>query len=132
MAILILNTVEANSLVGLVDPATGAMISSDSWPTDRSLSEIILTKIEDLLSSAILSLSDLKGIVVFKGPGSFTSLRIGISVVNTIADQLEIPIVGSTGDNWLEDGLAELKLSRAGKIVLPEYGGEANITKQRK
>jgi tRNA threonylcarbamoyladenosine biosynthesis protein TsaB len=42
----------------------------------------------------------ISGIGVMKGPGSFTGLRIGLTVVNTLADSLNIPIVGAMGDNW--------------------------------
>ncbi|PIZ74419.1 tRNA (adenosine(37)-N6)-threonylcarbamoyltransferase complex dimerization subunit type 1 TsaB [Candidatus Peregrinibacteria bacterium CG_4_10_14_0_2_um_filter_43_11] len=42
----------------------------------------------------------LTGILVISGPGSFTSLRVGIAVANTFAHQLKIPIVGLRTDEW--------------------------------
>jgi len=44
--------------------------------------------------------SDLQGIAVAKGPGSFTSVRVGVSVANQFAHQLKIHIVGLTTDEW--------------------------------
>ena len=71
----------------------------------------------------------IKGLAVFTGPGSFTGLRIGITTMNTIAYALDIPIVGTTGDDWLADGLARLRAGENDRIVTPHYGKPPNITK---
>jgi tRNA threonylcarbamoyladenosine biosynthesis protein TsaB len=129
--ILILKTGTENNLLELRD-SNGDIKFSEDWEATKQLSEELPGKIEDALSSLSLMFSDVSGIVVYRGPGSFTGLRIGITVVNTIADQVPCPIVGTNGDNWIEEGLEKLKLSENDRIVLPEYGGEANITKPRK
>mgnify|MGYP000901215567 FL=1 len=129
--ILILKTGTENNLLELRD-SNGHIKFSEEWEATKQLSEELPGKIEDALSSLGLMFSDVSGIVVYRGPGSFTGLRIGITVVNTIADQVPCPIVGTNGDNWIEEGLEKLKLSENDRIVLPEYGGEANITKARK
>lgn len=69
---------------------------------------------------------------VYKGPGSFTGLRIGITVFNTLAYANTWPIVGVTGDDWRQLGVKRLENKENDEIVLPEYGGEANITTPRK
>jgi tRNA threonylcarbamoyladenosine biosynthesis protein TsaB len=129
--ILVLRTGTEGNLLELRDSKADVKFSEE-WPASKLLSEELPGKIEDALSSLGLMFGDVSGIVVFKGPGSYTGLRIGITVVNTIADQVGVPIVGQTGENWIEKGLARLKLSENDRIVLPEYGGEANITKPRK
>ncbi len=129
--ILILKTGTENNLLELRDSNSDVKFSEE-WTATKQLSEELPGKIEDVLSSLSLMFSDISGIVVYRGPGSFTGLRIGITVVNTIADQIPCPIVGTNGDNWIEEGLEKLKLSENDRIVLPEYGGEANITKPRK
>jgi len=63
-------------------------------------SEDILKKIDELVQGADIELSDLKGVFVIKGPGSFTGLRIGIAVANQFAHQLKIPIIGLRTDEW--------------------------------
>jgi tRNA threonylcarbamoyl adenosine modification protein YeaZ len=57
-------------------------------------SDNIIKKIDQLIKKADIRLLDLKGVFVVKGPGSFTGLRVGISVANQFAHQLEIPIIG--------------------------------------
>jgi tRNA threonylcarbamoyladenosine biosynthesis protein TsaB len=98
----------------------------------REMSLNIFNDLETLVTQAGVRLEDLTSIVVFQGPGSFTSLRIGITVCNTLAYGLSIPIVGETGDDWVMRGLTRLEHNDNDRIVLPVYGGEANITTPRK
>lgn len=103
-----------------------------SWSAGRNLSGDIHKRIAELLSSRKISYYDLKGLVFYSGPGSFTGLRIGASVFNTLAAELNIPIAGVSGENWLNDGLNALKVGNGRQIALPNYGGEAKTTKPKK
>jgi tRNA threonylcarbamoyladenosine biosynthesis protein TsaB len=69
---------------------------------------------------------------MYKGPGSFTGLRIGLSIGNALANSFDIPIVGETGDDWIQHGLKRLEDQENDKIVMPEYGAPVHITKQKK
>lgn len=102
------------------------------WPAGRDLAKGLLQYLYDLLLADNKTWSDISAIGVFEGPGSFTGLRIGMTVVNTMADSLNIPIVGGRGDNWQDEVLLKLNDNQNQRIVLPFYGGEANITKPRK
>lgn len=102
------------------------------WQADRELSKGLLKYITTLLRQHELHWSDVTGIGAFKGPGSFTGLRIGLTVVNTLADSLKIPIVGTVGMAWSDDALRRLDQGVNDKIVLPEYGAAARITQPRK
>ena len=108
------------------------VVSSHSWAAHRQLSVQLIYEINELLNANDISKSDLSGIAVFKGPGSFTGLRIGISVANAMADGLELPIVSKKGEDWLSLAVAGIQAGENENIALPEYGGEANITKPRK
>ncbi|HEX7259592.1 MAG TPA: tRNA (adenosine(37)-N6)-threonylcarbamoyltransferase complex dimerization subunit type 1 TsaB, partial [Candidatus Saccharimonadia bacterium] len=101
------------------------------WDAGRQLSKQLLSRIETLLQTQKASWDDLSGIVVFRGPGSFTGLRIGITVANTIAYAKLIPIVGEIGERWSDNGIKRLIAKDNDRQVLPHYGAPANITKPR-
>jgi len=102
------------------------------WQAHRQLSQTIHIKIEDLLRQNSSYLKDLEGIVVFKGTGSFTGLRIGISVANALAYSLKIPIVSSLSDNWIELGIKRIMSNENENVAMPEYGADPHITQAKK
>lgn len=57
-------------------------------------SQILLPLIEKILKQNSLDYRDLKGIEVTTGPGSFTGLRVGVSVANSLGYSLGIPVNG--------------------------------------
>ena len=103
-----------------------------SWQADRTLAKNILTYIDEVLTEENESIATVSGLGVFRGPGSFTGLRIGLTVMNTVATSEDIPIVGEIGDDWIVRALSRLTEGDNDKIVLPEYGSDARITKPRK
>lgn len=98
----------------------------------RELSKNLLQFLQQSLESEGRGWSDLTGVVVFRGPGSYTSLRIGTTVANTLADGLQIPIVGSSGENWRAEGDELLKEQTAPQVITPIYYQDAVITQPRK
>jgi tRNA threonylcarbamoyladenosine biosynthesis protein TsaB len=97
-------------------------IAKEKWQAHRELSKTIHKKIEQLLKSQNQNLQDIQGVVIFKGPGSFTGLRIGFSVANALAYSLEIPIIAAGGKDWQKIGIEKLQNGENHKIALPEYG----------
>lgn len=110
----------------------GATIYSKEWQADRRLALELLEQLETFLLENNLTFQSLKGLIIFRGPGSFTGLRIGVTVMNTLADSLKIPIVGEVGDDWKEAGLQRLSTGETDGIVLPAYGSPPHITKPTK
>lgn len=104
----------------------------DDWRSDRELAKSLLSYIDKKMTENGKSWPDITAIGVFEGPGSFTGLRIGLTVMNTIADAQNIPIVGARGDNWQDVVLSKLGAGQNENVVLPFYGSEANITIPRK
>jgi tRNA threonylcarbamoyladenosine biosynthesis protein TsaB len=56
-------------------------------------SKVLTVFIEELVEEAGIEKKELSGIIVSDGPGSYTGLRIGISVAKGLAYALDIPIV---------------------------------------
>lgn len=57
-------------------------------------SQKLLPLIDELLKANKLNLTDLTEIKVHEGPGSYTGLRVGATVANTLAYLLKIPVNG--------------------------------------
>lgn len=57
-------------------------------------SQVLLPLIFKLLQTTNYELKTLKGIEVETGPGSFTGLRVGVSVANALGFSLGIPVNG--------------------------------------
>ena len=127
--ILLLDTSTGVCKLTLVD---GDQLFADEWQADRTLAKRLLGYLQEQLQRHGGSLADISGIGVYRGPGSFTGLRIGITVLNTIADSQQVPIVGVHGDDWQARALELLKSGEDDKMVLPFYGSEAHITTPRK
>lgn len=110
----------------------GNLRYDDEWQADRTLAKGLLSYLNKNLRSFGKTWSDISSIGVFEGPGSFTGLRIGITVMNTIADAQDVPIVGGRGHNWQVQIINKLKNNENEKIVLPFYGSDAHITTSKK
>lgn len=127
--ILLLDTSTPVCRLSLVD---GDRRSDTEWQADRQLAHGLLEYLEKQLSDQGWSWPDISGLGAYKGPGSFTGLRIGLSVLNTLADSLAVPIVGVKDDSWQSVALKRLDAGENDQIVLPYYGSDAHITKPRK
>ncbi len=127
--IALLDTSTPTCYLTLVD---GRESKHYSWQADRDLAKGLLAYLRDRLAENGSDLGSLSGLGVMSGPGSFTGLRIGITVLNTIASGLGIPIVGEQGDDWQSRALERILNGENDRIVMPHYGSPANITKPRK
>jgi tRNA threonylcarbamoyladenosine biosynthesis protein TsaB len=121
----------ADMLVRMVLVKDGVRVAQE-WQADRTLARDMLAYMRDRLAEHDATLDDIEGIGVFRGPGSFTGLRIGMTVLNTLAQANRVAIVGEIGDDWEEKCLERLLRGDNDHIVLPEYGGDAHVTKPRK
>ena len=130
MIILALRTDKPEAEIGLFDDKK--RLAYEKWQADRQLAETIHKRIEKILDLLSISLSDINGIVVYKGSGSFTGLRIGHSVANALSYAQKIPVVARAGENWLDNGIKDLLAGRNDKIVAPEYGAAAKTTSPKK
>lgn len=76
-----------------------AKTSENNWSSQK-----LLPLIDELLRSHNIKLTDLTEIKFYPGPGSYTGLRIGAAVANTLSYLLKIPVNGEKN-----------------KLVIPKY-----------
>lgn len=107
-------------------------LTATKWQAHLELSKTINSEIEKILNKSSISLKDIQGVICFKGPGSFTGLRIGLSVANALAYAQDIPVVAKAGENWLEAGIEDLLAGKNDKIALPKYDRPAATTPPHK
>ena len=129
MLILTIRTDKPEAEIGLFEDERE--LKYEAWQAHRELAETIHKKIDELLKAQRKELKNVGGVVVFKGPGRFTGLRIGITTANAIADALGVSVVSEAADTWASKGIARLLQGENETIALPEYGSEPNITKPK-
>ncbi len=130
MLILTIRTDKPEAEVGLFDDHK--QLNYIVWLAHRALSATIHKKIEEVLAGQSKTLKDLDGIVCFIGPGSFTGLRIGLTVGDALAYGLQLPIIGAADPDWLHRGIDRLKNGEDDKIALPQYGAPPFVTQPKK
>ncbi len=72
-----------------------------SMETKLWSSQVLLPLIEKLLKDNKMNFSDITQIKVAEGPGSYTGLRVGIAVANTLSYLLKIPVNGQSNKSIL-------------------------------
>jgi tRNA threonylcarbamoyladenosine biosynthesis protein TsaB len=130
MILLTLRTDKPEAELGLYKDSS--QLAYIKWLAHLQLSRTIHKRIDKILNKSSISLDEVEGIVCYAGPGSFTGLRIGLSVANTLAYAQSIPIVAKNGPDWVEAGIKDLKAGKNDKIALPKYDRPAATTPPRK
>lgn len=129
--IILIDTSTPICRIALVDDAQ--QLHEHEWESGRNLADGLLQFLHDTLGEHCQTFEDITGICVMKGAGSFTGLRIGITVMNTIARDRHVPIVGVRQcADWRAVGLDRLRRGENDSLVMPHYGSDPHITEPRK
>lgn len=94
----------------------GGLLADGGWTSDRRQGHETLPRLLELLADAGVPLAEVSGVAVGTGPGSFTGLRVGMSLGKGLALALRVPIVGLPSlPAWLAaEPEAAAALGRAG------------------
>jgi tRNA threonylcarbamoyl adenosine modification protein YeaZ len=113
--IIAIETASTDPSVALAED-DGSTIAQDAWTSARRQEHELLPRLLTLIEQSGRQLQDASAIAVGIGPGSFTGLRVGMSVAKGLAFALQRPIVGIPSlAAWLgARPTAEAALVRAG------------------
>lgn len=91
----------------------------------------LLVSIESFLKSEGLSKKDIEGIVVVVGKGTFSSVRMAVTLANAWHYSLHIPILSISPDelSHLDICIDQLQSQKESGYILPQYSGPPNIGK---
>src|SRR5574344_502580 len=84
----------------------------------KSTSIETMPSIVDVINSSNITIHDINKIAIVKGPGSFTGVRIGVTIAKVLAYSLNIPIVSLTSLD-----LIGINLSNASYVAVKENNG---------
>ncbi len=90
MKCLFLDLASQSTTIACVGDAVAALQSTD----DRLTDDLLIPMVESVLEEAGWKYSDITHLACVLGPGGFTSLRVAVTFVNVLADQLGIPSAG--------------------------------------
>ncbi len=115
--ILAIDTATDRADIALIRDAT---LHAASWTSVRRQTTEVLPRIHQLLAQAGIATDELGGVAVATGPGSFTGLRVGMSVAKGIALGHRLPIVGVSTMHalalpWVRAGVPVMCVLAAGR-----------------
>ncbi len=104
---------------------SGHNIRSKVFKTKQS--DDLLVCLDKFLSDLNLSVKDITCVGVVMGVGRFTATRLAVTLANTLAYGLHIPVIKLEKNFDQRAASAKAKEAKAGQYVMPEYSAEAHI-----
>lgn len=92
--LLAIDTATRMAGLALYDQVRGRILGEEAWYSPDSHTVELTPRLVRLLGQQDLDPHDLDGLVVSLGPGSYTGLRIGLSVAKGLSLSLDLPLVG--------------------------------------
>ncbi len=109
--------------ISLIDKEEKKIILRESFYKIKPFSELIVSRLDRIFCDFNIEKTSLTKIIINKGPGSLTSLRVGITVAKTLAYSLKIPIYGYIS----LDAMAYLFRYWDGKIITLINAGQGEM-----
>jgi len=92
--LLAIDTATRMAGLALYDENTGRILGEETWYSVNNHTVELMPRLVRMLDQQAVTPADLTGLVVSLGPGSFTGLRIGLSVAKGLALARQLPLVG--------------------------------------
>lgn len=101
MATLLLDSSNTSLSVGI--ESNGELLGFISYEAWQAQSEHMIPEIDNLLKKYSLTRKDISGVVTSIGPGSYTGVRISLTIAKVIALCLDVPIYPVSSLRVLKD-----------------------------
>ena len=110
----------------------GKVVDKISYEAWQRQSEMMVTEVDNILKRNNVDKSELDGVVVGIGPGSYTGVRIGVTIAKTIAYALHIKLYAKSSLSLLKH--REIPTicvfnARSGRSYFAVYEGKKQIEK---
>jgi tRNA threonylcarbamoyl adenosine modification protein YeaZ len=96
--LLLFDTSTTTSVVALSRPEGEPLIGVREYPRTEGGSSRLLTGAVEMLEESGGDISLVTGIVISRGPGSYTGLRVGYSLAQGLSESLDVPV--ATVPSW--------------------------------
>lgn len=96
MFVLAIDTATSAVVAGVVELTATAAVPRGTRVADdaRKHGELLMPGVLEACAAAGIALRDVDAIVVGRGPGPFTGLRVGMVTAAALGDALEVPVLG--------------------------------------
>nr|WP_295975390.1 tRNA (adenosine(37)-N6)-threonylcarbamoyltransferase complex dimerization subunit type 1 TsaB [uncultured Bacillus sp.] len=136
MKVLAIDT--SNYSLGVAVTSSEEVIGEYITNLKKNHSVRVMPAIEKLLQDCEMKPADIEKIVVAKGPGSYTGVRIGVTIAKTLAWTLNIPLVGVSSlqvlaaglGRYFDGGVSPLFDARRGQIYTGLYQYQSGQMKE--
>ncbi len=92
MVILAIDT--STEEAGVAVARDGEILAELAWRAAGNHSKLLTKALRDLLDLADLDIREIDAVIVARGPGSFSGIRVGVSEAKGLAMALDVPLVG--------------------------------------
>ncbi|WP_214484449.1 tRNA (adenosine(37)-N6)-threonylcarbamoyltransferase complex dimerization subunit type 1 TsaB [Bacillus sp. SM2101] len=129
----------SNDVMGIALVDESKVIGEIITNVKKNHSIRVMPAIESLLKDCNISTKELSKIIVAKGPGSYTGVRIGVTIAKTLAWSLQIPLSGvsslevlAANGRFFPGYISPLFDARRGQIYTGLYSYKADELQQVK
>ncbi|TLS35279.1 tRNA (adenosine(37)-N6)-threonylcarbamoyltransferase complex dimerization subunit type 1 TsaB [Pseudalkalibacillus caeni] len=123
----------SNYVMGVAVIEEGKVLGELITNLKKNHSVRLMPAIEEIMEEVSVKPSELDRIVVANGPGSYTGVRIGVSIAKTLAWSLGIPLVGvsslevlAQNGKYFQGGIVPFFDARRGQVYTGLYKKEKN------
>lgn len=129
MVTVLLDSSNTNLSVGLAkDNLILGYVSYEAW---QRQSEFMIPELANLLNKFDVKKEEITDVIVAKGPGSYTGVRIAITIAKTIATALNVKLYAVSSLRVQKDGIKPsicLINARSGRSYIGVYENEKTLS----